>query len=63
MNPFDFLNAINDSKKDIIEGDDKKESAYNAYVVNRSLSYFPDTVAIANEMNRYHFLDKKLHKN
>ena len=60
MNPFDFLNAINDSKKDIIEGDDKKESAYNAYVVNRSLSYFPDTVAIANEMNRYHFLDKKL---
>ncbi len=60
MNPFDFLNAINDSKKDIIENDDKKESAYNAYLVNRSLSYFPDTVAVANEMNRYHFLDKKL---
>tara|TARA_R110002153_G_scaffold77752_6_gene199447 strand:- start:65 stop:442 length:378 start_codon:yes stop_codon:yes gene_type:complete len=59
MNPFTFLNSINDTKQDIME-DDLTEKAYNPYMVNRSLSYFPDTVCIANEMNRYHHLDNKL---
>jgi hypothetical protein len=59
MNPFEFLNAINDTKQDVMI-DDAAEKAYNSFLVNRSLSYFPDTVAIANEMNRYHHLDKKL---
>lgn len=60
MNPFDFVNAINDTKKDLMSDDDVKESSYNSYLVNRSLSYFSDTVAAANEMNRYHFLDNKM---
>ena len=59
MNPFEFLNAINDTKQDVMV-DDAAEKAYNSFLINRSLSYFPDTVAIANEMNRYHHLDKKL---
>ena len=59
MNPFTFLNSINDTKQDIME-DDLTEKAYNPYMVNRSLSYFPDTVCIANEMNRYHHIDNKL---
>ena len=59
MNPFEYLNSINDTKKDIMV-DDIAEKAYAAFVINRSLSYFPDTVCIANEMNRYHHLDKKL---
>ena len=59
MNPFDYLNTINDTKKDIMV-DDIAEKAYASFVINRSLSYFPDTVCIANEMNRYHHLDKKL---
>jgi hypothetical protein len=59
MTPFDYLNAINHSKVDIMV-DDLAEKAYVPFVVNRSLSYFPDTVAIANEMNRYHHIDKKL---
>ena len=29
-------------------------------MVNRSLSYFPDTVAFANVINRYHHMDNKL---
>jgi hypothetical protein len=57
LSPFDFLQSINVSKKDIIE---ENEKSYNSFVINRSLSYFPDTVAIANEMNRYHHLDEKL---
>ena len=59
MNPFEFLNAINTTKKDVIT-DDITEKAYNSFMVNRSLSYFNDTVILANEMNRYHHLDNKL---
>ena len=59
LSPFDYLNTINDSKKDIMV-DDIAEKAYASFVINRTLSYFPDTACIANEMNRYHHLDKKL---
>jgi len=59
MNPFDYLNAINSTKKDIIV-DESTEKSYNAFMVNRSLSYFYDTTLYANEMNRYHHLDNKL---
>jgi hypothetical protein len=59
MSPFDYLNAINFTKEDIMI-DDVTEKQYNAFMVNRGLSYFPDTVAIANEMNMYAHLDKKL---
>lgn len=40
--------------------DDLSEKSYNGYMVNRGLSYFNDTVLLANEMNRYHHLDSKL---
>lgn len=59
MKAFDFVNAINTTKKDIMI-DDLDEKVYNAFITNRSLSYFPDTVFFANEMNRYHHLDNKL---
>ena len=59
MNPFDYLNAINTSKKDIMV-DDIAEKDYNAFMVNRGLSYFADTVLMANEMNINHHLDSRL---
>lgn len=62
MNPFDFVNAINYTKIDVIstsENPEKAEKLYNPYLVNRGLSYFADTVLYCNEMNRYHELDKK----
>jgi len=59
MNPFAFVNAINVDKKDVMV-DDLTEKAYSSFMVNRQLSYFQDTVLVANEMNRYHHLDKKL---
>lgn len=40
--------------------DDLAEKAYVPFTINRSLSYFADTVLIANEMNKSHHLDKKL---
>ena len=59
MNPFEYLNAINTTKTDIMI-DDLAEKSYNGYMVNRSLSYFPDTVFAANEMNVNHQLDSRL---
>ena len=59
MNPFDFANAINYSKQNIMV-DDLTEKSYNGFMVNRSLSYFPDTVLAANEMNIHHQLDSRL---
>ena len=43
MNPFEYLNAINTSKEDIMV-DDITEKQYNAFMVNRGLSYFNDTL-------------------
>ena len=47
MNPFDYLNAINDTKQNVIEDSDNPELAeklYPPYLVNRGLSFFIDTV-------------------
>ncbi len=62
MNPFEFLNSINYNKNDLMSDQEEQEieNKYNSFLVNRSLSYFPDTVAVSNEMNRYHHLDNKL---
>ena len=59
MNHFDYLNSINLTKQDIMIDDDC-EKAYNSFMVNRGLSYFSDTIIIANEMNRHHQIDSKL---
>ena len=59
MNPFDFINAINFTKKDLIV-DDITEKGYQPFLVNRTLSHFKDTVLYANEMNLNHHLDKRL---
>ena len=58
-NPFQYLNAINDTKQDLMV-DDLAEKSYNSFMVNRGLSYFKDTVLFANEMNRHHHLDSRL---
>ena len=59
MNPFQYVTSITSGKKNLMI-DDLDEKAYVPFMVNRSLSYFGDTVVIANEMNKYHHLDKKL---
>lgn len=59
MNPFEYVNSINYTKKDIMI-DDIAEKAYNPFMINRSLSYFNDTVAMANEMNIHHSIDNRL---
>lgn len=59
MNPFDFIKSINETKEDLIAQDPLNEKDYSTFLVNRGLSYFPDTIMYANEMNRYGDIDKK----
>lgn len=59
MKLTDWLNSINFTKQNILI-DSALEKEYSPYVINRSLSYFPDTLFHANEMNQKHFLCKKM---
>lgn len=59
ISPFDFANAINHSKENLIV-DDWSEKQYNAWIVNKSMSYGADTVIYANEMNSRPHLEKRL---
>ena len=58
LSAFDFLNSINDTKKDIMTEDN--ENLYQPYVINRFLSGTMDTLFVANEMNCRPHLDKRL---
>ena len=69
MNPFDFVNSVTYTKKDIMN--DLNENEYAPFLVNRSLSYHQDCLLYANEMNRrfdishklqYHYLLNTLRK-
>jgi len=59
ISPFDFINAIHHSKEKLIM-DDWSEKQYNPYIINKGLSYGPDTVIPANEMNSRPHLAKIL---
>ncbi len=56
----DYLNSINQTKINLMDEDISLEKQYLPYVINKCLSGFLDTVLIANEMNLYCNLDKKL---
>lgn len=60
MTPFDFLNAINESKQNLFDEDPVQSNKdYNAFIVNKGLSFFHDTVLYANEMNVNHHIPKE----
>lgn len=59
LSPFDFINSISYNKKDLMETKED-EKLYNTFMVNRGLSYYPDTIEYANMMNRLYHLDPKL---
>ena len=57
----DYLPAINHTKKNLMDSDDPMwEKKYPAFMVNKVLSGFQDTVMLCNEMNRNHFLDRDM---
>jgi hypothetical protein len=60
MNIGDWLNSINYTKQDLLLDNPVLEKEYVPFIINRSLSYFPDTLFHCNEMNFKHFLTKKM---
>ena len=55
----DWLNSINFNKEDLSH----EIKDYPPYIVNKCLSGHLDCILFANEMNRYHFLDKDMQYN
>ena len=63
MSPFDLVNDINGSKKDIIRNSENPalaEKSYSPFLVNRAFSYYVDTILYSNEMNRANQIDSIL---
>ena len=57
----EYLNAINFTKKDLMKSEDELwQKKYHAFIVNKLLSAFSDTIMFVDEMNRNHFLDKDM---
>ena len=59
MNPFHYIASITHTKKDLMVDEDA-EKAYSPFIINRGLSYFSDTVLLANEMNRAAHIDHRM---
>jgi hypothetical protein len=63
INPFDYVTAVSDSKKDLMRGtenDALSERDYSPWLTNKAFSYHPDAVLHANQMNELSHLDNKL---
>jgi len=62
VNLSEILNSINHGKDNILrERDEREEKSYAPFVVNRCLSYFPDTIFLVNNMNAIPTVDKRMH--
>ena len=56
----EYLNAINQTKKNLMDEDEFYEKKYPAWVINRALYAHSDTVLLVNEININNHLDTKL---
>ena len=60
MKLTDYLNSINHTKEPLMDTEDETiERGYSPFVINRCLSYFPDTLFHANVMNKLNNLSNK----
>lgn len=56
----DYLNSINYNKKPLMDNDEVAVKVYPAFIVNKCLSYFVDTIFHSNEMNCKPWSDSKM---
>ena len=57
----EYLNSINLSKKNLMDGDDPLyEKKYPSFIINKCLAPFNNTIMLVNEMNYHNHLDNKL---
>ena len=59
MKLSEYLNAINYTKDDLY-ADEEADKGYVPFVINRCLSYFPDTIMQVNELNVNPNVSKKM---
>ena len=59
MKLSEYLNAINYTKDDLF-ADEEADKGYVPFVINRCLSYFPDTIMQVNELNVNPNVSKKM---
>tara|TARA_B100001939_G_C16887559_1_gene593799 strand:+ start:217 stop:609 length:393 start_codon:yes stop_codon:yes gene_type:complete len=56
----DWLNSINQFKKNLMDEDPSVEKSYPQVIINKALSAHTDAVLFANEMNKNWDLPKKM---
>tara|TARA_B100000902_G_scaffold123095_1_gene123087 strand:+ start:181 stop:561 length:381 start_codon:yes stop_codon:yes gene_type:complete len=56
----EWLNSINNTKKNLIDEDPSLEKEYPPYIINRCFSGSIDSIMFANELNKNPNLAKKL---
>ena len=59
----DWLNSLNFTKENLLDDDSYLAKEYPPYIINRCMSGHMDSIMYAQEMNKYHFLDKDLQYN
>lgn len=60
MNVFDIVNNISNSR-DELEFDSEVNKVYNQFIINLALSYYPDTILIADELNKHKNITNQQH--
>lgn len=56
----DWLKSIKQTKQNLIDEDPSLEKEYPPYIINKCLSGYVETIMLANEINQYSFLPKKM---
>ena len=57
----DYVPALSHRKENLLDSEDELwEKSYQPYLINKTFSYYMDTIMYANEMNRYSMVDNKL---
>ena len=59
MNPFDYVNAILYTKKDVMQ-ENSNERDYSPFLTNRALSYHRDSIFAAQQLNLIPGIDNHL---
>jgi hypothetical protein len=57
---FDYVNSIN-NKEYIFNEETYNKKAYSQFVINMAFSYYPDTVFLVNEINKYSNVTDRQH--
>jgi len=56
---FDWLNALNSSKTELMV-DEASEKSFDPFIIRRGVAQNMDTVLLAQEMNKLHALPKRM---